>query len=429
MASKECDQTFSYQNRILEAVGIELKAKLPEPRKRKHALLATGKFNEKGKKVKVNPKPNPSGVDRLNNEKNPNLGVKAEPKCEEYFESKSVGKKAARKSSENIKVVEQNFETRKERNKKNRRLRRAKLLAKQEKAKTKEILLSQVAVKIEPVESEKCSEVINPVVKAELIANEYQIKLEDNCMKKEVKLEFNGMEVKTEPVDIKDCFKQTDADDRKLFVGGLPTHAKTSDIQDHFEKFGEIEEIILKMDPVTGRSRGFAFITFKTVDGLGRALVTETQTFLGKNISIKKAESKQGKIYVGKIPDEITSEQIKSHFSNFGTITQFEQPVDKISKKRKDFCFITFKKESSAKQLIQTGLTTICGAQINVKKVTPQNQKTDMVGLVPFFGPRSYFGPTHFFGPRPMFGSWQNVGPGSFAPMGSYASQPPWANY
>jgi RNA recognition motif-containing protein len=44
-------------------------------------------------------------------------------------------------------------------------------------------------------------------------------------------------------------------DDRKLFVGALPQEAKDSDIKEYFGQFGEIENINLKMDPMTGRSR------------------------------------------------------------------------------------------------------------------------------------------------------------------------------
>ena len=61
-------------------------------------------------------------------------------------------------------------------------------------------------------------------------------------------------------------------DERKLFVGALPQEAKDSDIKEYFEAFGEIDSINLKMDPVTGRSRGFAFIVFKTVEGIEAAL-------------------------------------------------------------------------------------------------------------------------------------------------------------
>ena len=61
-------------------------------------------------------------------------------------------------------------------------------------------------------------------------------------------------------------------DDRKLFVGALPQEAKDTDIKEYFGTYGEIENINLKMDPMTGRSRGFAFIVFKDLEGIDAAL-------------------------------------------------------------------------------------------------------------------------------------------------------------
>ena len=61
-------------------------------------------------------------------------------------------------------------------------------------------------------------------------------------------------------------------DDRKLFVGALPQEAKDTDIKEYFSTYGEIENINLKMDPMTGRSRGFAFIVFKDLPGIEAAL-------------------------------------------------------------------------------------------------------------------------------------------------------------
>ena len=61
-------------------------------------------------------------------------------------------------------------------------------------------------------------------------------------------------------------------DDRKLFVGALPQEAKDSDIKEYFTQFGDIENINLKMDPMTGRSRGFCFIVFKEVASLDAAM-------------------------------------------------------------------------------------------------------------------------------------------------------------
>ena len=51
-------------------------------------------------------------------------------------------------------------------------------------------------------------------------------------------------------------------EDRKLFVGGLPQEVSQDDLKEYFEQFGEIDSVKLKMDPMTGRSRGFAFLLY-----------------------------------------------------------------------------------------------------------------------------------------------------------------------
>merc|ERR1711962_1636212 len=61
-----------------------------------------------------------------------------------------------------------------------------------------------------------------------------------------------------------DVENTTPEDERKLFVGGLPQEAKEADIKEYFEQFGEIDNINLKTDPHTGRSRGFASSCTKT---------------------------------------------------------------------------------------------------------------------------------------------------------------------
>lgn len=65
-------------------------------------------------------------------------------------------------------------------------------------------------------------------------------------------------------------------DERKLFVGGLPQEAKDTDIKEYFGSFGEIENVNLKTDPQTGRSRGFAFVVFKDPASLIAASADES---------------------------------------------------------------------------------------------------------------------------------------------------------
>ena len=47
----------------------------------------------------------------------------------------------------------------------------------------------------------------------------------------------------------------------KLYVGNLSFATTENDLQDLFEKHGTVKEVALMMDRMTGRSRGFAFVT------------------------------------------------------------------------------------------------------------------------------------------------------------------------
>ena len=47
----------------------------------------------------------------------------------------------------------------------------------------------------------------------------------------------------------------------KLFVGNLAFATTENDLQDAFAAFGTVMEVNLMMDRMTGKSRGFAFVT------------------------------------------------------------------------------------------------------------------------------------------------------------------------
>merc|ERR1711988_644916 len=162
-------------------------------------------------------------------------------------------------------------------------------------------------------------------------------------------------------------------DDRKLFVGGLPQEAKDLDIKEYFGQYGEIDNINLKTDPHTGRSRGFAFIVFKDTEGLNAASAQEAHVIKGKKVTCKKAEAKQGKIYVGKLPTEgVSVEDIQNYFAQFGPVAEVVRPIDKSKNDEpKNSCFVTFDREETAKKLIEEGTCTIMGTKMQIKQVTP----------------------------------------------------------
>ena len=100
-----------------------------------------------------------------------------------------------------------------------------------------------------------------------------------------------------------------DEDDRKLFAGGLPQDAKEADIRGHFGQYGEIESITLKTD---------------------MAVAQAERNIQNKKVAVKKAQAKQGKVYIGKLPADLSDDDIKNHMATFGTIANIEQPFDKV---------------------------------------------------------------------------------------------------
>jgi RNA recognition motif-containing protein len=50
----------------------------------------------------------------------------------------------------------------------------------------------------------------------------------------------------------------------KLFVGGLAWATTDASLREACERFGELEEVRVITDRDTGRSKGFAFVTFAT---------------------------------------------------------------------------------------------------------------------------------------------------------------------
>src|SRR5258708_18162059 len=58
----------------------------------------------------------------------------------------------------------------------------------------------------------------------------------------------------------------------KLFVGNLSVHATENDLQDAVAAHGTVTETNLMMDRMSGRPRGFGFITMSTAEEAQKAI-------------------------------------------------------------------------------------------------------------------------------------------------------------
>ncbi|KAG5882904.1 hypothetical protein JTB14_020172 [Gonioctena quinquepunctata] len=166
-------------------------------------------------------------------------------------------------------------------------------------------------------------------------------------------------------------------DDRKLFVGGMSWETTDKELREYFGKYGEIDSINVKTDPNTGRSRGFAFIVFKFADAIDKVVNAGDHIINGKKIDPKKAKARHGKIFVGGLTAELTDDDIKNYFGQYGQILEVEMPFDKMKNQRKAFCFITFESEQVVNELLKMPKQSIKDVEVDVKKATP---KPDQMG-------------------------------------------------
>lgn len=181
-----------------------------------------------------------------------------------------------------------------------------------------------------------------------------------------------GSEPAGNGVNVKKEGSEQAAEDRKLFIGGLSWETREAQLTDYFEKFGTVESVNLKMNPVTGKSRCFAFVVFKSAEDVDKVVAAGEHAINSKKVDVKRAKAKPGKIFIGGLKPELTDEMLREFFGKFGKITDFEMPIDKTTKARKGFGFITFEREEPMNELIQKRRVTIGEHTVDLRRATPK---------------------------------------------------------
>lgn len=80
---------------------------------------------------------------------------------------------------------------------------------------------------------------------------------------------------------------------KKVFVGGLSWDTDEQSLENTFGSFGQIEELKLIRDRETGRSRGFAFVTFENSNEASEAIEQMNGSELdGRRLKVNEAEDR-----------------------------------------------------------------------------------------------------------------------------------------
>ena len=80
----------------------------------------------------------------------------------------------------------------------------------------------------------------------------------------------------------------------KLFVGNLSFNTTENDLQEAFAAHGTVTETNLMMDRMTGRSRGFAFVTMSTPEEAQKAIsAMNGATLADRQLTVNIARPKE----------------------------------------------------------------------------------------------------------------------------------------
>jgi cold-inducible RNA-binding protein len=80
----------------------------------------------------------------------------------------------------------------------------------------------------------------------------------------------------------------------RLFVGNLSYKTLENDLQDYFSQAGVVSSVNLMLDKFTGKSRGFAFVEYSTLEEANKAVeMFHNKEFQGRQLTVNIARPRE----------------------------------------------------------------------------------------------------------------------------------------
>ena len=183
---------------------------------------------------------------------------------------------------------------------------------------------------------------------------------------------------------------------RKLFIGGLYWETTDETVRAAYERFGEIQDAAVVTDRTSGKSKGYAFVTFKTLEAAEAAL-DETMTIDGRVVTCNTAtqrsdsggssQSRSGnsgnaddtsdrKCFISGLSYATTKETLLKHFCEHGEIEEGVVVMDKQTGNSKGYGFITYRSREAARALLASPPKIIDGRTVNFNLANQGRSRT-----------------------------------------------------
>ncbi|KAK1287576.1 hypothetical protein QJS10_CPB19g01779 [Acorus calamus] len=145
--------------------------------------------------------------------------------------------------------------------------------------------------------------------------------------------------------------------ENSLFVCIIPRDVDTEGLREFMSRFGEVEDfLVLKDEDARKPSRGMqgqyglynAYITLVTRYAAHGALMKYdyARSAYGRVSGPSRGMGK--KLFVGKLPQEASSEDLRQYFGRFGQITDVCVPKNLKKAGHRGFGFVTFAEDGAA---------------------------------------------------------------------------------
>lgn len=147
---------------------------------------------------------------------------------------------------------------------------------------------------------------------------------------------------------------------KDMAVIGLPFKLTSDEMKEYFESnYGELSYCEIKFDRQTGKSRGFGFIRFKDEETANEALKGD-HYLMGRKVEVRMKKEKPLKLFVGRLPNGTTQEELDKHFSQFGELKDTYIPTP-----FRNFAFITYASTEDGRACLREN-HVLKGVRLNV---------------------------------------------------------------
>jgi len=175
----------------------------------------------------------------------------------------------------------------------------------------------------------------------------------------------------------------------KAFVGGLAPTTTEAQLRDYFGQYGPLIEVSVMREKTTGRSRGFAFLTYEDIDSLEKSLVSPKHQLDGRTVEVKRAiprgevKTKSRKVFVGGVPPSSTNESLRACFEKYGPISDAQIMKDRVKNRSRGFGFVTFEDDESVPKVLSVAEHRLDGKLVDVKKAEPKKSTVPPLQVTP----------------------------------------------